>query len=86
MSLQKQIHKRLLTCWHFHVKAPIIFLVRCMQETQTYFHFHVKGRHQQKKTFSFGHCLNYLPPHPPIRATWSLIPADKNNVNDDKNY
>ena len=29
-----------------------------------------KRRHQWKKTFSFGHCPNYLTPLTPIRATW----------------
>ena len=29
-----------------------------------------KGRHQNEKTFQFGHCLNYQnPPNPQIRAT-----------------
>ena len=37
-----------------------------------------KGRHQQEKTFSFGHCPNHLTPPPdPIRATWSSFFTSK---------
>ena len=34
-----------------------------------------------KKTFSFGHCPNYLPPPPmaPIRATWSSFFGSRNS-------
>ena len=37
-----------------------------------------KRRHQWKKTFSFGHCPNHLPPPlTPIRATWSFFWTSK---------
>ena len=37
--------------------------------------FVVREGVNEKKTFSFGHCPNYLnpPPHPPIRAPWSFF-------------
>ena len=40
-----------------------------------------KGRGQQKKTFSFGHCPNHLKPPPmtPIRATWSSFFGSRNS-------
>ena len=38
---------------------------------------YLQGRHQQKKTFSFGHCPNHLNPLTPIRATWSSFSTSK---------
>ena len=39
-----------------------------------------KGRRQWKKTFSFGHCPNYLnPPMTQIQATWSSFFGSRNS-------
>ena len=42
---------------------------------------HIKGRGQPKKTFSFGHCPNYLDPPTmtPIRATLSSFFRSQNS-------
>merc|ERR1719422_2562036 len=44
-------------------------------ENQDVYRHTTKGRHQLKKTFSFGHCPNHLnhPPLTPIQATWSFF-------------
>ena len=57
---------------HLHLTAS------CDLEDFSYYAlqvFHYKGRHQQKKTFSFGHCPNHLNPPPltPIWTTWSFF-------------
>ena len=40
-----------------------------------------KASMEKKKTFSFGHCPNYLipPPMTPIRATWSSFFGSRNS-------